>query len=271
MSDFKKQPASVSGNLRDFRIQGTTTHSHEKIPSQQVRQRSTSLEEWNEHSGNGNSSDELWTTWNEDLKQNLNEAAHTISKNTVHTKNENIHPRLQQHSKAPTTSAPAADPAESSQLPWAARLAIDERQMERTGVVDFTNSYNKHELLKTRTLEFMTQLHKSFREHIEIFNESRNSSAQIMRVYRVSNTEEDFMLFRNGVKLLVSGQRAGKVIFAFSQYLGQLFAPSQTPTIELEAVWGPFDQLYWSYKGERVALLDVVRYFMTEFAKQSVR
>ena len=156
-------------------------------------------------------------------------------------------------------------------LPWSSELAHQERQMERTGTVDYTNQYQKHEILRARTREFTAALQRLFRENVELFNESRRSGAHQIHVYRVNKTEEDFMLYRNGVKLIVSGSRAGRLCFAFNQYMGQIFAPTQTPIVEVEAAWGPFDQLVWNYKGERVQPADIVRYFLTEFVRQSFR
>ena len=155
--------------------------------------------------------------------------------------------------------------------PWSVELALSERRAHRMGVVDFANAYQKQELLKIRTQEFTATLQNTFREHVELFNETRRSPAHAIQLYKVSQTAEDFMLFRNGVKLVVSGQRSGRVLLAFNQYLGQIFAPTSSPTVEIEASWGAFDQLFWQYKGERVQVLDLVRYFMTEFVRQSFK
>ena len=171
----------------------------------------------------------------------------------------------------PQTQGQARTDAAPGSLPWSSELAYEERRMERTGTVDYANQYQKQEILRARTREFTALLQKLFREHVELFNESRRSPAHQIHVYKVSKTDEDFMLYRNGVKLAVSGQRAGRVIFAFNQYLGQIFAPTQAPVVEIEAAWGPFDQLFWSYKGERLQVLDLVRYFLTEFVRQSFR
>lgn len=154
---------------------------------------------------------------------------------------------------------------------WVEELALAERRAERTGVVDFTNSYQKQELLKQLTREFTSELSKAFRESVEKFNHLRKAPAHAIQFYRVSKTADDFMIFRNGVKLIVSGARAGRVLFAFNQYMGQIFAPTQSASIEIEADWGPFDQLFWSYKGERVRIEEIVRYFMTEFTRQSFK
>jgi hypothetical protein len=156
-------------------------------------------------------------------------------------------------------------------LPWAVALALDERRMESEGVVEVSTSFRKQELLKIRTREFIQELHRGFSAQVEVFNEARRDVHAQIRLFKVSGTENDFMLFRNGVRLLVSGARAGRVSFAFNQYLGQVFAPTTPPQFELEALWGAFDQLHWTFKGERVISTDVIRYLMTEFSRQSCR
>jgi hypothetical protein len=158
-----------------------------------------------------------------------------------------------------------------AETPWAVSLALDERRMESEGVIEVSNSFRKQELLKLRTREFMLELHRGFCAQVEVFNEARRQVHAQLRVFRVSGTENDFMLFRNGVRLLVSGARAGRVSFAFNQYLGQVFSPSTPPQFELEALWGAFDQLHWTFKGERVSSHDVIRYLLTEFTRQSCR
>jgi len=154
---------------------------------------------------------------------------------------------------------------------WAVELAHAELKMERSGEVDVSAPQQRHEILRSRTNEYLLKLFESFRRDVEVFNEARRSPGQSIHVYRVSNTESDFMLFRNGVKLVVSGAKAGRVVFAFNQYLGQIFGPNQSPTLELEANFGAFDQLTWAYRGERVQIEDVCRYFLAEFVRQSFR
>ena len=122
--------------------------------------------------------------------------------------------------------------------------------MEREGVVDFSNTYRKQELLKLNTVEYAKLLQAQFRREIELFNEARRSASSSIQLYRVSKTEADFMLFRNGVKLVISATQAGRIHFAFNQYMGQVHAPAHSPQIEIEAQWGTLDQLVWIYRGE---------------------
>lgn len=240
------------GNLRDFRIDygESPQDSVTQVPRQDVRARASAQDLWQEWS-NGDAGAEV------DLSRPAKKAS---------TPN----PTVARPEKAAEATTPLRTES-TKQIPWATELAFEERRMEAQGVVDFTSVYQKQEVLKIRTREYLLTLQDAFRTHVELFNESRRSPSHAIHIYKVSNSEGDFMLFRNGVKLVVSGQRAGRVIFAFNQYLGQIFAPSQAPMIELEANWGPFDQLFWSYKGERIQLLDVVRYFVTEFARQSYK
>jgi hypothetical protein len=117
----------------------------------------------------------------------------------------------------------------------------------------------------------MAVLRQEFARQIEIFNEARQSGAHAVHLYRITNTEHDFMLFRNSVKLVVSGQRSGRILFAFNQFLGQIYTQNQNPTFELEAQWGAFEQLLWTYRNERVQVQDIVRFFTSEFIRQSYK
>lgn len=237
------------GNLRDFRIDQVKGGSVQ----QKLSMRQSSLVDSSAPNA------EIWPGWSDETP-NKAPAAMMVSTELATPAPEKI-----RQGETPLRSEI------SRAQPWSAELALEERKMEREGVVDFTNTYHKQEILKRRTAEFAVHLQENFRQQVEIFNEARRSASHLIHVYKVSQSEGDFMLFRNGVKLVVSGQRSGKIIFAFNQYLGQIFASNQAPVLELEAAWGPFDQLFWSYKGERVQVLDIVRYFLTEFARQSYR
>ena len=259
------------GNLRDFRIDQKA--NAEPPARQQLRSRQSSVSEWGYAPSEDESLKEIWPEWSktQESEVDLSKPVRLSSPGRSEIS----------QARAPTPVKSFENPAIEGEIPlksegprvqpWAVELASDERRMEAQGTVDFTNSYQKQELLKIRTREYLMTLQECFRSHVELFNESRRSPSHSVHIYKVSKAEGDFMLFRNGVKLVVSGQRAGKIIFAFNQYLGQIFAPSQAPIIEIDATWGPFDQLFWSFKGERVQVLDLVRYFLTEFSKQSYR
>ncbi len=296
-------------NLRDFRIdsreipEDSVTH-----PRQTINTRlNSSVQEWGSNSWQGRDHGDLWQSWEEDEEfQRQTQKLESPAIQKAETEGGEAHlslgptagraekisqksPRAENVTPAPTQrnsqnrkaaepeSVPGQQPmtgslSSTAVLAWATELALEERKMDRMGVVDFSNSFKKQDLLKRMTREFMRKLRESFQRDIEVFNGSRQSASHGVHLYRVSNTEEDFMLFRNGVKLVVSGERSGRVVLAFNQFLGQIFTPSQQqPSFELEASWGAFDQLHWNYRGERVSIPDVVRYFLSEFVRQSYK
>jgi hypothetical protein len=296
-----------SPNLRDFRIDAaretsdqssTDSNSQQKAPTQSVSARvgssiKSSVSEWGSQSWQGKDRGDLWQVWEEDEEfqkeaqsstppanhgaMRQSSAESTSKRLTISSTN--AQPSLP---KNPSKQAPLVEPeastatSSSSQvsgfLAWPAELALEERKMERLGVVDFSNSFKKADLLKRLTREFVKNLRESFQRELEVFNSVRQSQSHFVHLYRVSNTEEDFMLFRNGVKLVISGERSGHVVLAFNQFLGQIFTPSQQqPNFELDATWGAFDQIHWNYRGERVTINDIVRYFLGEFARQSYK
>ncbi len=266
----------------------------------------SSVSEWGSQSWQGQERGDLWQVWEEDQEfQNASSGTngvavrqHSIDSNThsgekalkisstsapafvtssvaSSTTGNSFNPNQTNANKkvAPATEEPAPlNNPPAGFLAWPAELALEERKMERLGVVDFSNSFKKADLLKRLTREFVKNLRETFQREIEVFNSVRQSQSHFIHLYRVSNTEEDFMLFRNGVKLVVSGERSGHIVLAFNQFLGQIFTPSQQqPTFELDATWGAFDQIHWIYRGERVNTDDIVRFFLGEFTRQSYK
>jgi len=243
----KPRPRPVTSKLRDFEVKSTVVRNNGDVRQEVVsRAIPSSLSEW--------------TPQNEEFEgQSLWEKPSSpLSK-------------AQGLETKPSEPEATLSTENLGNIPWAVALALDERRMENEGVVEVSSSFRKQELLKIRTREFIQELHRGFSAQVEVFNEARRQVHAQIRVFKVSGTENDFMLFRNGVRLLVSGARAGRVSFAFNQYLGQVFAPTTPPQFELEALWGAFDQLHWTFKGERVISHDVIRYLMTEFSRQSCR
>ena len=143
--------------------------------------------------------------------------------------------------------------------------------MEKEGTVDYGVPFRRQEMLVEKTKEYARILQHTFRKHIEQFNNSRKNPAHAIHIYKISRSDEDFLIYRNGVKLIVSAQRAGRISLSFNQFIAPLAQTDKHAHVELEAIWGSFDQLHWTYKSERVQLMDVVRYFISELAFQSFR
>jgi hypothetical protein len=278
--------SKTSGNLRDFRIDNRPPTPKPSVPvaaavQQKVKTRSSSVTEWEQSSETSYDAESLWKTWEEDLDTQVTPARASPAPQAA--LREPVRPAQVRETLSVPANALIQSQSQSQQevleeeiqtrgpMPWAAELAHTERRMERLGEVEYSTSFKKQEMLKTQTSEFMAVLRHEFARQIETFNQARQSGAQAVHLYRITNTEQDFMLFRNGVKLVVSGQRSGRVLFAFNQFLGQIYASTQNPNFELEAQWNAFEQLVWTYRGDRVQLQDVIRFFLSEFVRQSYK
>jgi hypothetical protein len=299
--------SKTSGNLRDFRIDSRPAETPKKPAApqgpvqQSIKPRAPSVTEWEQESQTGFDSESLWKTWEDDLDQQVQgHGAKRLPPAPQAPLREPVRPpqareqirrehepsildqiAAKRHVSANTAITPLPIPQQQElveeeiqsrgPMPWAAELAHTERRMERLGEVEYSTSFKKQEMLKVQTAEFMAVLRHEFSRQIEVFNEARQSGAQAVHLYRITNTEQDFMLFRNSVKLVISGQRSGRVLFAFNQFLGQIYASSQNPNFELEAQWNAFDQLVWTYRGDRVQVQDIIRFFLSEFVRQSYK
>jgi hypothetical protein len=215
--------------------------------------------------------EDLWATWENDAGEEIDLSKPVTASRAPLPKRQNPSTPEVQTPKVLEGQAVSEASLLTSDQSWASALALEERRMERNGTVDCASHFQKPEMLRARTKEFLLSLQKLFRQEIELFNEARLSPAHHIHIYKINNTEADFLLYRNRHKLMVSGARAGKILFAFNQYMGAVYSPSQGAAIEIDAVWGAFDQLHWTFKGERAHTADLVRYFVTEFVKQSFR
>jgi hypothetical protein len=225
---------------------------------QEVKSRqSTSLAEWGEKT-------DFWNEWESEFKDHsqdpLKDKKNSLNNSSLSTSSSEVN----------STVSHEEDP-ELHLEPWASQLAFHERRLEKEGTVDYGLPFKRQEMLGEKTKEFGRLLQSTFRKQIEMFNQSRKSPAHAIHIYRISRSDEDFLIYRNGIKLIISSQRAGRITLSFNQYLAPNSQSESLGHVELEAVWGPFDQLYWSYKGERVQLMDIVRYFLSELAFQSFR
>lgn len=236
-------------DMRDLPLP-TRERDESSAINQSIKSRSSasSLAEWGDNS-------DFWGEWNSEFK-----GAREITPQ-INTPN----------AKVELASEQLNEDQDLHFEPWASQLAFHERRLEKEGTVDYGVPFKRQELLGEKTKEFAKVLQATFRKHIEVFNNSRKAPAHAIHIYRVSKTDEDFLIYRNGVKLIVSGQRAGRITLSFNQFIAPLAQADKHAHVELEAVWGAFDQLHWMYKGERVELNDVVRYFLSELAYQSFR
>lgn len=169
----------------------------------------------------------------------------------------------------------------ADRIAWIRDLVKSEEQMEESGLIDMGTGLGSNQSLEQDSLQFLQQLKSEFIEAASAFNELKASPLGRIKIYGIAKTHADFMLFRNGFKMIFSLVEPGKISIRFN-FISPNYAPSQNPSLMntamtmmeenvLEAKFGPFQELQWAYKNEAVKLANVVRYHMTLFIKESTK
>lgn len=163
---------------------------------------------------------------------------------------------------------------------WIENLALDEINMEESGVINFNEHLNPINLLEESSIDLMEQLRERFEIYATKFNEFRSSkdNSRSIKIFKISNTINDFMLFRNSLKLVIARRSADVITIGFLSNSGGLFAArlnyesSATNKLhEIKAHVGPFNNITWRFNGEKVEIDALVKHYLTEFIKHSAR
>lgn len=165
-------------------------------------------------------------------------------------------------------------------LSWVKDLVRAEQQMEEAGMVDFTAGFDPEKTIHDESVHFLNSLKESFIEYASAFNQLRGLAVGGIKIYGISKTEADFMLFRNGFKLIFSLKQPGVIGVSF-QSQGVGFVPG-TATVDktttniidedlIEAHWGAYHEIVWTHDKLPIKLEFLVRHYMTRFTRESAR
>jgi len=158
-------------------------------------------------------------------------------------------------------------------LQWIRDLVLAEQQMEESGVVDFSAGFNPQRDVEASTIEFMNDLKAAFVEGASSFNQLKGSAVGNLKIYGISKTKADFMLFRNGYKLIFALRKPGLVGICFNQIGASLLPGQEGETGDkedlLKAAWGAFGELKWTYSDQLINLDYLVRYYLSRFIRES--
>jgi hypothetical protein len=168
-----------------------------------------------------------------------------------------------------------------SKLDWVKELVRAEEQMEESGVVDLTGHLESERLLITETLGLLETLKNEFIESATAFNELKASALGRIKIYGIAKTQADFMLFRNGFKMIFSFSEPGKISIRFNFLAPQLSTtsiPSVNSTSQslmeehlLIAKKGPFHEINWTFQEHPINIGALVRYHLSLFIKESAK
>lgn len=164
---------------------------------------------------------------------------------------------------------------------WVENLAMEELDRDESGVVHMDDHFDPAHLLEESSIELMDSLRELFELYVERFNRfrGRKDSGCEVKIFKISNTVNDFMLFRGGMRLVFS--RKGSDLIGIGLLNGgqDLFGPrlseeetfGRNPVHEIKAHLGPFNQIVWHFEGEPFDKNVMVRYYLSEFIRTSAR
>ncbi|MCR9204956.1 MAG: hypothetical protein NXH75_10285 [Halobacteriovoraceae bacterium] len=167
-----------------------------------------------------------------------------------------------------------------SSSPWIENLAIEEINMAESGIVDLHEHLNPIHYLEESSIEFMNELRDKIEHMIARFNQYRgHQSNSHIKIFKISNTVNDFMLFRNSLRLIFARKANDLINIAFITNGKDLLAPRMKEldpfgaegVHEIRAHLGPFNKITWRYQGEIVDMEAMVKHYLTEFIKQSAQ
>ena len=161
---------------------------------------------------------------------------------------------------------------------WIKDLVVAEQQMEDTGMVDMTAGFDPASELEMATIEFLQDMKAAFIESSATFNQLKGSAVGTIKIYGISKTQADFMLFRNGHKLIFSLHQPGAITISFNSAAAH-FVPGQNAADQplpgaadiIKAQWGAYGELKWTSSDLEVNLDYLVRYYMVRFVKESAK
>ena len=162
---------------------------------------------------------------------------------------------------------------------WIRELVSADEQIEKSVMIDMNLGLDTQRILVNETITYLLRLKTDFADAAASFNELKPSALGRIKVYGIAKTHADFMLFRNGYKMIFSIKNSGLISVRF-HYVGNMAIPQpqqkENVTIVMdeqliEAKWGAFEEVMWTFKGLSFKPEYLVRHYMTAFIKESAR
>jgi hypothetical protein len=169
---------------------------------------------------------------------------------------------------------------DTSQQGWIHDLAKGEIHPDAEKALQLGSSFDPRMLVEESTIEFLTELRESFNEFTKMFNSFAEGGAkfQEIKIYNIAQTAADFMLFRNQIKLIISNSGHGIVQLSYAQHVrssvavdgqGQTAQTALAPTQDIMAKVGPFRDIFWTYKDEKITAEQIAKFYFTEFCRMT--
>ena len=155
---------------------------------------------------------------------------------------------------------------------WIHEIAKIETSPEAEALFKMTQGVGPEQAIEESTVDFLTELRADFQEYVRIFNSLSDGDKKFaeIKIFNLTQGAADFMLYRNGIKLIVANTTHGVIQFAYDRHAGA-GAASTGSTVpqadEILAQTGPFGTVSWTYRSEKVECEQVSKHFFTDFTR----
>ncbi len=163
---------------------------------------------------------------------------------------------------------------------WIRELVAADEQIEKSVMIDMNLGLDTQRILVNESIQFLLKLKNEFAEAAAGFNEMKPSVLGRIKIYGIAKTHSDFMIFRNGYKMIFSIKAAGVISIRF-HFVGNMAIPQPNGSNEkvtivmdeqlIEAKWGAFEEVMWTFKNQGFKIPFLVRHYLTTFIKDSAR
>lgn len=174
---------------------------------------------------------------------------------------------------------------------WVETLAMEELSMDQSGIVHLDNHLDPAHFLEESSLQLMDQMRDLFEVYVHSFNQFRaqrnisknqdQQSTSLIKIFKISNTVNDFLLYRNSLKFIVARKSIDIIGLNFLSNAGGSFGARMSDYNhehkaklggdEIKAHLGPFNEVSWYYANQVVKIDSLVKHYLTEFVRHSAR
>ncbi len=155
---------------------------------------------------------------------------------------------------------------------WIHEIARAEASPEAEALYQINRSSGPAQAIEESTVDFVTDLRGYFQEYVRIFNSLSDAGKKFseIKIFNLTQGAADFMLYRNGIKLIIANTTQGVIQLAYDRHSisGGPASDLQVPqSEELLAQLGAFGSVHWMYRSEKVDSEQVAKHFFAEFTR----
>jgi hypothetical protein len=154
---------------------------------------------------------------------------------------------------------------------WIHELARAEASPEADALYQINRVSAPEQAIEESTVEFLTDLRAYFQEYVRIFNSLSEAGKKFseIKIFNLTQGAADFMLYRNGIKLIVANTTQGVIQLSYDKHVvsgttSDFMIPQAE---EILAQLGAFGSVFWMYRSEKVESEQVAKHFFAEFTR----